>query len=253
MYLEVLALYGYSYLAGAVPTPYLIAKLTKGIDLREYGSGNVGGSNVVRQLGKIWMVPLALVELLLKGFSPFVLGLLVFAPPDELSHLSLCLFLVAPLLALIGNNWSPFLQFQGGRGLMVICGIVFLLAPILFFVAMSVYLVGWRVSRSSAVWALIATAILPVLALWPGGYLLTGWAAIWAFMGGETIQLPPSGYAVVISCYCGLIFVIVLAKRALSNSPAFPDGLSRKRVLFNRLVRDRDVDERAEWVSRIPQ
>ncbi|MYC28578.1 MAG: hypothetical protein F4X65_00595 [Chloroflexi bacterium] len=253
MYLEVAALYGYSYLAGAVPTPYLIAKLTRGIDLREYGSGNVGGSNVVRQLGKVWIVPLTLVELLLKGFSPFVLGLLVFGPPRELPLSSLCLFLASPLLALIGNNWSPFLRFQGGRGLMVICGIVFSLAPALFAVGMSVYLLGWRVSRSSAVWALIATASLPVLALWPGGYLVTSWIAIWALMGGEALQSAPSGYAAVISCYCGLILVMVLVKRGLSNSPAFPEGLSKKKVIFNRLVRDRDVDERAEWISRIPQ
>lgn len=253
MYLEVLALYAYSYVAGAVPTPYLMAKLTRGIDLREYGSGNVGVSNIVRQMGKIWIAPLALVELLLKGLSPFVLSLLVFGPLYEMPLSLLWLFLAAPLLALIGNNWSPFLRFQGGRGLMVVCVTLLALAPLLYFVGMSVYLVGWRFSRSSAVWALIAIAILPVLALWPGGYLVTSWGVLWSFLGGEALRPAPSGYAVVISCYCGLILVVVLLKRALSNSPAFPDGLSRKKVLFNRLVRDRDVDDRAEWVSRIPQ
>ena len=252
MYLEVFALYGCSYLAGAVPTPYLIAKLTRGIDLREYGSGNVGGSNIVRQMGKRWIAPLALVELLLKGFSPIALGLLVFGPLYEMPLSSLCLFVVAPLLALIGNNWSPFLRFQGGRGLMVVCGMFVSLAPLLFFVGISVYLVGWRISRSSAVWALIAIAALPMLALLPGGYLVTSWVALWAFLGGETIQPALSEYAVVISCYCGIVLLIVLLKRALSNSPAFPDGLSKRKVLFNRLLRDRDVDDRAEWVSRIP-
>lgn len=253
MYLEALALYGYSYVAGAVPTPYLLAKLAGGIDLREYGSGNVGGSNLARQLGKIWIAPLAFVELLLKGLSPFVLGLLVFGPLYELPLSHFCLLLVAPFLALIGNNWSPFLRFQGGRGLMVVCAVIFALAPPLFLVGITVYLVGWRVGRSSAVSALIAIAILPVLALLPGGYLVTSWFSIWALLGGETYQQASSGYAVVISCYCGLILSTVLLKRALSNSPAFPDGLSRKRVLFNRLVRDRDVDDRAEWVGRIPQ
>ena len=253
MYLEVLALYGYSYLAGAVPTPYLIAKLTKGIDLREYGSGNVGGSNIARQLGRRWIAPLALVELLLKGLSPFAFGLQVFGPLYEMPLSTLCMFLAAPFLALIGNNWSPFLRFQGGRGLMIVCGMLFSLAPFMFLVGMSVYLVGWRVSRSSAVWALIATAILPVLAVLPGGYLVTSWDAVWAFLGGESIQPAYSRYAIVISCYCGLILLAVLLKRGLSNSPAIPEGLSGKKVLFNRLVRDRDVDDRAEWVSRIPQ
>ena len=252
MYLEILALYAWSYLAGSIPTPYLIAKLARGIDLREYGSGNVGGSNLVRQLGKKWIPPLVLVELAVKGFSPFVIGLLLFGSPVELPTLSLCLFLGGPLLALVGNNWSVFLRFQGGRGLMVVCGMVAALAPLLFLAAISVYLAGWRVSRSSAVWALLAVALLPVLALLPGGVLVVGWSGLVDLLAGGSLKPLPGGYAAVISCFGACILVIVLVKRGLSNSPAFPEGLPRRKVIFNRLVRDRDVDDRSEWISRIP-
>lgn len=253
MYLEVLVLYACCYLAGSVPTAYLIARLAKGIDLRQYGSGNVGGSNVARQLGKKWMAPLAAIEVAFKGVAPFLLALLAFGTPAELPVLSQCLFLGAPLLALVGNNWSVFLRFQGGRGLTVVSAMVTAVVPLLFLVVIAVYLVGWRITHNSAVWALIAVLLLPVLALLPGGVLLTGWGGLPELLTGGTYQQPPAGYAAVVSAYCGCILALVLLKRVLSNSLAFPENMSRKRVIFNRLLRDRDVDDRTEWVSRIPQ
>ena len=131
MYPEIIGLYVYSYLAGSIPTPYLIARVVKGIDLRQYGSGNVGGSNVIQQLGKGWVLPLAVLEFLLKGLSPVILGFILLDQMPGL-HRASPLFLIAPLLALTGNNWSVFLRFQGGRGLMVICGMLIALVPLMF-------------------------------------------------------------------------------------------------------------------------
>ena len=174
MYLELAGLYAYSYFIGAVPTPYLIARLVKGIDLRQYGSGNVGGSNVIRQLGKKWFLPLTALEFALKGLSPALVGLVLLDDVAGL-HRASPWFLLAPLLALVGNNWSVFLRFQGGRGLLVICGMLVTLTPLLFLGAILVYLLGWRLTRNSAIWALVAVAILPVLALVPPRYLAAGW------------------------------------------------------------------------------
>ena len=63
MFPEIICLYIYSYLVGAIPTSYVIVRLVKGIDLLQYGSGNVGGSNVAFQLGKKWVAPVALVRI----------------------------------------------------------------------------------------------------------------------------------------------------------------------------------------------
>lgn len=251
MYPELLGLYLYSYLAGAVPTPYVIARLVKGIDLRNYGSGNVGGSNVIRQLGRRWFIPLALIELFLKGLSPVFLGLFLIDHTPGL-HRESFLFYLAPLLALAGNNWSVFLRFQGGRGLMVICGMLGALAPLLFLAAITVYLVGWRTTGSSAVWALLVVALLPALALLPGGYLIVDWGGLAGWLAGGPFTPAPAGYAAVLSWYCGGILALLVLKRILANSFGFPDDLPRRKVLLNRIIRDRDVDDRAEWVSRVP-
>ena len=250
--MELAGLYAYSYLAGAVPTPYIIARLVKGIDLRQYGSGNVGGSNVIRQLGKKWFLPLSALEFAIKGLSPALVGLLLLDHVPEL-HRTSFLFLLAPLLALLGNNWSVFLRFQGGRGLMVICGMLMTLAPLLFLVGIVVYLVGWRVSRSSAVWALIAVALLPLLALVPPWYMVADWKAIVDVMAGAPLPEIMRVDALGMAGFCGAILAIVVVKRLLSNSPSFPAELPIKKVLVNRLVHDRDVDDRSAWLSRGPE
>ncbi len=251
MSLEIAALYIYSYLVGAIPTSYIIARLVKGIDLRQYGSGNVGGSNIARQLGKKWVAPLSLFEFFFKGVSPFLVGLVFLGHVPGLERTS-PLFLAAPLLALIGNNWSVFLRLQGGRGIMVTCGMLAALAPLLFTAAILIYLAGWRLTRSSGVWALIAVASLPLLVLLPGGRLASGWSYLWQEITGHGTITVPAGEAFMISWYCLIILALIILKRLLSNSVAFPPDLSRKKVLFNRLFRDRDLDSRTEWVGRIP-
>ena len=61
--MTLIALWGFAYLVGAVPTTYLIAKAVGGIDLRSRGSGNVGASNLASQLGKHWFPVVGAIEL----------------------------------------------------------------------------------------------------------------------------------------------------------------------------------------------
>ncbi len=251
MSLEIAGLYIYSYLIGAVPTAHIIARLVEGIDLRQYGSGNVGASNVVRQLGKKWVAPLSLLELLFKGISPVLIGLVFLDYVPGLERTS-PLFLTAPLLTLVGNNWSVFLGFQGGRGLLVICGMLLALAPLLLTAAILIYLVGWLATRSSGVWVLAAGASLPLLALTPGGWMTLDWSSLGLLLTDPESFTIPAGAAFVLSCYCLAILASVVLKRLLTNSMAFPQDVSRRKVLFNRLFRDRDLDSRTEWVSRVP-
>ena len=252
MYLEIVSLYLYSYLVGAIPTSYVIARLVKGIDLRQYGSGNVGGSNVARQLGKKWVAPVVVIEILLKGFSPVVAAYLLLVQVSGLDRISV-LFYAAPLLALIGNNWSVFLHFQGGRGLMVVCGGLIGVVPLIFVAGIAIYFVGWRVTRSSGIWALIALAALPILAQTPGGYLLVDWPGLWLWLAGRGWPETTANAANVISWYCIALLALVIAKRIVANNLSYPEDLPRKKVFLNRLIHDRDVDDRTEWVNRVPE
>ena len=220
--MEFAGLYIFSYLVGAIPTAYLIGKLVKGVDLRMYGSGNVGGSNVFYHVGKRWLVPLGIFEIFIKGASPIWLG--QHAMGLERSS---ALLVVAPLLAVAGNNWSAYLRFQGGRGIVVAGGALLALSPLLLAAFAAIAVAGWAVTRSSGVWVLVSVALLP----------------LWAILIGEPL---------VISWYCAGLLALVVVKRLLSNWTPLHEGLPRKKVLFNRLFRDRDVDDQADWVRRSP-
>lgn len=218
----IVGLYILSYLAGAVPMAYIIGKLAKGIDIRKYGSGNVGGGNVFHHVGKVWVLPLGLFEVFIKGASPIWISQHLLGVDQSSTTL-----LGAPLLAIIGNNWSVFLKFQGGRGIVVILGALLALSPLLLLVSASIALAGWAITRSSGVWVLISLVLLPLWAIITGG---------------------PD----VITWYCVGALALVVSKRLLSNWTPLPAYVSKKKVLFNRLLRDRDLDDRGEWVKRIP-
>ena len=220
--MEIAGLYIGSYLIGAVPAAYLVGRFVKGVDIRGYGSGNVGGTNVFYHVGRKWAVSLSILEIVVKGALPVWIGRYVLGL--EQSSVQLVL---APLLASVGHNWSVFLKFQGGRGIAVATGSLLGLSPILAAGFGVVGLGGWALTRSSGVWVLISMALLPV----------------WAVLSREPA---------VISYYCLALLGVTVLKRLLSNWTPLPEELPRGKVLFNRLFRDRDVDDRAEWVRRVP-
>ena len=221
--MEIAGLYIASYLLGSLPTAYLIGKLVKGVDIRNYGSGNVGGSNVLHHFGKRWSVPLELFDILVKGALPVWIGLYVLG-----LERSSALLVVAPLLAVAGHNWSIYLKFQGGRGIAIVVGSLLALSPFTLVAFAAVFLIGWALTRSSGVWVLISMTLLPT------------WVVL--------VRDP-----VVISYYCIGMLALVVTKRLLSNWTPFPEDLPKGKVLFNRLFLDRDVEDRAEWVHRVPQ
>ena len=221
--MDIVGLYVFAYLIGAFPTAYLIGKTIKGVDIRVYGSGNVGGANVFYHVGKKWAIFLGVFEILVKGAGPVCFGHYVMGLDR-----SSALLLVAPLLAVMGHNWSVFLKFQGGRGIAVGIGTLLALSPLLFVGFFVVAFGGWALTRSSGVWVLVALTLTPV----------------WAFLIGEPAA---------ISYFCLGLVTLTVSKRLLSNWTPLPEGLPAGKVLFNRLFRDRDVDDRAEWVHRVPQ
>ena len=237
--MELALLYFYSYLIGSVPTSYLLGRLVKGIDIRKYGSGNVGGTNVFFHVGKLWVIPLGLFELFVKGASPIWIGILVLdvdvkGPADAwiINYVfgfdrNSAALVGASLLSIVGNNWSIFLKFQGGRGLAVVSGAFSAIAFYQLWIYSAVSLLGWSIFRNSATVILVSLLLLP----------------LWTYIMGQ-----PS----IMILYCFGVLILVVLKRLVSNWTPIPKGISNRRVLLNRLLRDRDVDSREEWIYRVP-
>ena len=221
--MDITALYIGSYLLGSIPTAYLIGRLVKGVDIRGYGSGNVGSANLYEHVGKRWVFPVAAVEVFVKGALPILVGLYVLGIDRSSAYL-----IGPPLLAIAGNNWSVFLKLQGGRGIAVAGGTLLALSPFLAIACAAIAIGGWKVTKSSGLWVLISLVLLP----------------LWAYLIHDNLNLV---------WYCFGLLGIVVLKRLSANWTPFPEDVSRKRVLFNRLVRDRDVSDRTGWVRRVPE
>ena len=126
-----------SYIVGSIPSGLIIAYLVKRIDIRKFGSGNIGATNVVRVVGKKWGVLTFFLDFI-KGFLP------VFMASIIVSHCSYLFYISIATLSVVGHNWSVFLKFKGGKGVSTSIGAVLglcLVYPKLMFPLISAVLV----------------------------------------------------------------------------------------------------------------
>ncbi|MDD3514216.1 Glycerol-3-phosphate acyltransferase [bioreactor metagenome] len=118
----------FGYLAGSFPTGYLAARAVKGVDIRTFGSGNVGATNVGRLMGKKWAVAVTLADMIKAS-----VGILCAraAGVDDSWTIAFTGF-----SGVCGHNFPLWLGFRGGKGVASTYGVVFFLhPPISFFLA----------------------------------------------------------------------------------------------------------------------
>ncbi len=159
MILPTVAALAAAYLLGAVPFGVIISRLWSGIDIRQYGSGNIGATNVLRVLGPVPGV-LVMATDVLKGLGAVWIARGLFGIQDD----SWALIGVA-LLAIIGHNWSVFLGFAGGKGANTSLGVVFGLDWRAALICFAVWIVVVAITRIVSVGSMLGTIALPV-ALW---------------------------------------------------------------------------------------
>ncbi|MBI4320920.1 MAG: glycerol-3-phosphate acyltransferase [Chloroflexi bacterium] len=109
-----------AYILGSIPSGYLVARLVKGVDIRELGDHATGASNVSREIGMGAGIATAIGDMA-KGAMPMLLAQALQVP-------DIALIFVA-LAAVSGHNWSIFLRFRGGAGLATTIGVLFAALP----------------------------------------------------------------------------------------------------------------------------
>lgn len=114
-----------SYLLGSVSFSVVLAKLLKGIDIRQHGSGNAGATNTLRILGKGPAIAVLLLDVL-KGIGAIWLGKWLGGGNEWIP--ALC-----GLAAIVGHNWPVYFRFRGGKGIATTIGIM---ATLCFFPAL---------------------------------------------------------------------------------------------------------------------
>lgn len=168
------------YLIGSIPFGLLAGRLIKRVDIRDYGSGNIGATNVLRTLG---LVPAILVFLLdtAKGF--FAVKLCEALLPE-----SPAVVVAGALLAVAGHTLSVFLRFKGGKGVATTLGVILGFDPLTGAIAFGVWAVIVGITRYISVASIVASITVPlVMHFWkaldvPAAYQLTAAVAALAII-----------------------------------------------------------------------
>ena len=143
-----------SYLLGAMPTSYIAGRLSKGIDLREHGSKNLGATNVYRVLGWKWAIPVAVIDIAKGAVPVWIFGRWAGGP--------LWLPAVLGVAAVVGHVFSPFVGFKGGKGVATAGGMFLALAPLAVLIAFIVWGSALWATGYVSVASLFAAASFPV-------------------------------------------------------------------------------------------
>lgn len=144
-----------SYLIGSIPFGYLVGKYLKGIDIRKHGSGNIGVANTFRVMG----VKLALLVLIgdcLKGLLVIVLARWFFLE-------QMWFFLLIGIFAIIGHNWSIFLNFKGGKGIATTYGVVLAFYPIIAIISAIIWSIIVVTTKYAALGSIISIFAMLIL------------------------------------------------------------------------------------------
>ena len=154
-----------AYLLGSLPTGYLVA-LARGVDIRTVGSGNIGATNVLRTLGKPAGIFVLLIDALKGWLAVAVLPHLVLAvlgADASGAHGSqqIALGIVAGLGAIVGHNYTCWLQFKGGKGIATSAGVLVALVPWALLIILTLWILTFAITRYVSLASIAAAAALP--------------------------------------------------------------------------------------------
>ncbi len=155
-----------AYLVGSIPNSIIVAKLVKGIDIRKYGSGNAGGTNVSRVLGKRYGLLVIFLDALKGAFAVVVIARLYLGsfpfpnatPFDDFTLVQI----IAGIAAVTGHVWTAFAGFKGGKGIATGLGVLITLITLDMLVAIGIFVVVVAISKYVSLGSVTAALSIPI-------------------------------------------------------------------------------------------
>ena len=203
-----------SYFVGSIPTSILLTKLVKGIDIRHYGSGNAGGTNVIRILG--WKAGIIVIAFdIFKGYvatmlvTKFMYGPIPFnniTPFEDITVIRI----IAGCAAILGHIWTAFGGFRGGKGIATAGGVLLGLATIEVLVAVGVFTLVFILSRYVSLGSISGAISFPLA----------------MFVRHNVWQVNLEGYNTLIFFSIGISFLLLYTHR--TNIKRLLDGTEHR-------------------------
>ncbi|MFC2022329.1 glycerol-3-phosphate acyltransferase [Chloroflexota bacterium] len=210
-----------AYLLGSVPTAYLIAKWSRGIDIRQYGSGNVGATNVSAVVSKRWSIPVIIFDIGKGALTVWAAQLLGLGAAQQVT---------VGIVTIIGHNWPIFLRFQGGRGVFTSLGVITMISPKLGLIVL-VMSYSLAPLRQVALGVSLGLVSLPILSWFLSQPL-------------DIVERLP------ITLGFAALALIVLSRRLMAPRTPLSKSVQPLELLINRLLFDRDIRDRKAWISQ---
>lgn len=149
-----------AFLCGSIPTGYLLIKRIYGIDIRTKGSGNIGSTNVKRIAGTKISLITQVIDIL-KGLLPVLFSILIWNKFNLSINKELYISMVA-LASILGHDFTPFLSFNGGKGVNTTLGAFVLIAPIPVMTGVVFHIVLKKITNVVAIRSIILGIIIPL-------------------------------------------------------------------------------------------
>ena len=153
-----------AYLIGSIPTALIISKHFFGVDIREYGSGNMGATNTFRVLGSKFGTIVMIGDMLKGVLAVALFNLLPYYLTNELDRTNLMIGL--GLAAVAGHIYPIWAQFRGGKGVATLFGMLLAIQPVVAASCVGVFLLVLFLTRYVSLSSILASVALPICVLW---------------------------------------------------------------------------------------
>ena len=209
-----------AYLLGSVPAAYLVAKWSRGIDIRQYGTGNVGASNVLSVTSKWLAIPVIIFDIGKGALAIWIAQLLALGVAEQVT---------VGIITVIGHNWPVFLRFQGGRGILTTLGVITMFSP---WLGLIILVIAWSLApfRQLALGVLLALASVPIFS----------WFLPQPLDIEERLPITLGFVA---------LLLVALAKRLVLSRTPLSQSVPPGQLFINRLLFDRDIRDRKAWLE----
>lgn len=172
-----------AYLLGSIPTALIISKRFFGVDIREYGSGNMGATNTFRVLGSKYGTIVMIFDIL-KGMA--AVGLFYFLPYYLHNEVDRTNFMIGlGLASVLGHVFPVFAGFKGGKGVATLFGMILAVQPVVAISCVAVFIIVLYLTRYVSLSSILGAIMLPVsvLFIWNEHEIMyRGFALLVAFL-----------------------------------------------------------------------
>lgn len=217
-----------SYLIGSIPTSIIISKLVKGIDIRNFGSGNAGGTNVYRVLGWKYGILVILLDALKGALAVIFIariqqGAIPFENATPFDDFTL-IQIMAGVAAVIGHIWTIFAGFRGGKGIATALGMLVTIITVDMLVALAVFVLVVLATKYISLGSILAAVSVPLVLI----------------IRENIFHVDIQGYGIVLPFTIGLSLLIIYTHRA--NVKRLISGKENRISLSGKKVHNRNFD-----------